>query len=191
MSSLLIVKKGHNHSIEAYNSESIDLKNKLKRAAENSTLLNLREIFDEQTRNDAAGASISFPKVRSTMAKRRKTQFPGLPNTPEAFQAKILQSRFIDCFRGSVTLAENEGTAVIFISDLMMTQLVNAKNINYDATFFVVPKNFYQLFTIFFHHDGHSFPCIHVLMSRKTETLYIAVFQKILESVPDFKPEFA
>ena len=191
MSSLLIVKMSHSHTIEDYNSESIDLKNKLKRAAENSTLLNLREIFDEQTRNDAAGASISFRNVRSTMAKRRKTQFPRLPNTPEAFQEKILQSHFVDCFRGSVTLEENEGSAVIFISDLMMNKLVDAKKINYDATFFVVPKIFYQLFTIFFHHDGHSFPCIHVLMSRKTETLYIAVLRKILEIVPDFKPEFA
>ena len=150
----------------------------MKRAAENSTLLNLREIFDEQTRNYAAGASISFPNIKSTMAKRRKTRFPRLPNTPEEFQENILQSRFIDCFRGSVTLAENEGTAVIFISDLIMTKLVDAKKINYDTTFFVVPKNFYQLFTIFFHHDGHSFPCIHVLMSRKTETPYIAVSKK-------------
>ena len=98
MSSLLIVKKGHSHTIEDYNSQSIDLKNKLKRAAENSTLLNWREIFDEQTRNDAAGPSISFPNVRSAMAKQRKTRIPGLPNTPEEFQEKIVQSRFIDCF---------------------------------------------------------------------------------------------
>ena len=73
----------------------------------------------------------------------------------------------------------------------MMNKLVDAKKINYDATFFVVPKICYQLFTIFFLHDGHSFPYIHVLMSRKTETLYIAVLRKFLEIVPDFKPEFA
>ena len=31
---------------------------------------------------------MSFPKVRSTMAKRRKPLFPGLPNMPDAFQEK-------------------------------------------------------------------------------------------------------
>ena len=53
---------------------------------------------------------------------------------------KKRQSRFIDYLRGSVTSAENEGTAIIFISDLIMTKLVDKKKINYDANFFVVPK---------------------------------------------------
>ena len=40
-------------------------------------------------------------------------------------------------------------------------------------------------------HDGHFFPCVHVLMSRKTESLNKAVIERILEIEPEFKPDFA
>ena len=52
---LLTNKQDHNHAHAVYNSETIKLRNKLKRAAENSTL-NLREMFDDQTRDEEAGA---------------------------------------------------------------------------------------------------------------------------------------
>ena len=35
-------------------------------------------------------------------------------------------------------------------------------------------------------HDGHFFPCVHVLMSRKTESLNKAVIERILEIEPEF-----
>ena len=54
-SNLLTNKQEHNHTPAVYNSDTIQLRNKLKRAAENSTL-NLREIFDNQTSDDPAGA---------------------------------------------------------------------------------------------------------------------------------------
>ena len=40
-------------------------------------------------------------------------------------------------------------------------------------------------------HDEHFFPCVHVLMSRKTVSLYKAVIEKILEIEPEFMPDFA
>ena len=47
-----------------------------------------------------------------------------------------------------------------------------------DATFYVVPKQFYQLLNIFLQYKSISLPAIHILMSKKTGTLYDKLFQK-------------
>ena len=189
-SNLLTNKQDHNHAPAVYNSETIKLRNKLKRAAENSTL-NLREMFDDQTRDEEAGASIAYCQIRNSLVKRRKKLYPGVPSTSEEFKEMIFDSGFLNFYRGSVSLPNNEGTAILFISDLMLANLKLTKSIKFDATFYVVPKIFYQLFTIFTTTDDNSFPCVHVLMSRKTEGLYRAVLEKILEIEPDLKPDDA
>ena len=51
-----------------------------------------------------------------------------------------MRSRFVDFVRGSVLLPENEGTAVLFISNLMVANLKEAKSFNFDATFYVIPE---------------------------------------------------
>ena len=73
----------------------------------------------------------------------------------------------------------------------MLATLKLTKSIKFYATFYVFPKIFYQLFTIFTTIDYNSFPSVHVLMSRKTENLYRVVLEKILEIEPDFKPDEA
>ena len=55
----------------------------------------------------------------------------------------------------------------------------------------MVPKIFYQLFTVITTNDDNSFPCVHVLMSRKTEDQYRAVLENILEIEADIKPDEA
>ena len=51
-----------------------------KRAAEESSST-LRQIFDNETRSTAAGASIGFNDVESSMYKRRRLQKPALPSS--------------------------------------------------------------------------------------------------------------
>ena len=53
-----------------------------------------------------------------------------------------------------------------------------------DATFYVVPKQFYQLLNVFLKYKSHSLPAIHILMSKKTGTLYDRVVAKIKEILP-------
>ena len=84
-----------------------------------------------------------------------------------------------------------EGFATLFWSNLMFESLKNSDAINFDTTFYVVPKLFYQLFTIFLQEGHHSLPAIHVLMSKKSESLYDAVLQKVTELMPNFKPKLA
>ena len=111
----------------------------MKRGAGNSTH-NLREVYDKSTSSEPARAAVSYRHVRNTIVKRRKTILPTLPKTSEDFKEVIMQSRFVDFVRGSVLLPENEGTAVLFISNLMVANLKEAKSFNFDATFYLIPK---------------------------------------------------
>ena len=64
-------------------------------------------------------------------------------------------------------------------------------HIQFNGTFCVVPKMFLQLFTLFIHVNGHTLPAIHVIMTRKTETLYRAAILAIRELISNFNPIFA
>ena len=57
-----------------------------------------------------------------------------------------------------------------------------------DGTFKTCPRQFYQMFTIFAMVGGYAFPAVFILMTRKTEELYKAVFEKIIELNPLFRP---
>ena len=123
-------------------------------------------MFDDQTREGQAGASIAYCQIRNSLVKRRKNLYSGVPKTSEEFQEMIFLSGFLKFYRGSVSLLNNEGTVAVFISDLMLANL--KLTIKFDATFCVVPKIFCQLFTIFTTIDDSSFPCVHVQKNRKS-----------------------
>ena len=77
-SNLLTNKQEHNHTPAVYNSDTIQLRNKLKRAAENYTP-NLREIFDNQTSDDPAEVSIAYCQIRNSLIKEEKNSFQVCP----------------------------------------------------------------------------------------------------------------
>ena len=66
--------------------------------------------------------------------------------------------------------------------------LGDISDIQFDGTFYVVPKLFYQLFTIFISIGTHTLPAIHCLMTHKDEDLYTAVILKILDIIPQLQP---
>ena len=57
-----------------------------------------------------------------------------------------------------------------------------------DIQFDVVPKLFYQLFTIFISIGTHTLPAIHCLITHKDEDLYTAVILKIKDIIPQLQP---
>ena len=57
-----------------------------------------------------------------------------------------------------------------------------------DGTFKTVPRAFNQMYTVFCQFNGHALPGVFVLMTRRTEELYQAVFEKIKELNPLFSP---
>ena len=62
--------------------------------------------------------------------------------------------------------------AIIFGRKCMLNNIKDSPNIQFDGTFYVVPKIFLQLFTLFIQVNDHTLPALHILMTRKTETLY-------------------
>ena len=53
-----------------------------------------------------------------------------------------------------------------------------------DATFYFIPKQFYQLLNIFFQYKSYSLPAFHILMSRKSSSLLEKIILKVKEILP-------
>ena len=93
-------------------------------------------------------------------------------------------------YRGLADAGEN-GSALVFASDDQLDLLRCATRIYFDATFKVVRTIYYQLFTLFVPFVDSAFPVLYALMSRKTQALYVNVFQKVQDLVPQFAPTCA
>ena len=83
-----------------------------------------------------------------------------------------------------------EHVAVIMVHENMEQYIDgNLKNLAGDATFFVCPQLFEQLFNIMADYKGVLVPIMHIAMTSKHHGLYQAVFQRISELYPSLKPE--
>ena len=70
----------------------------------------------------------------------------------------------------------------------MMNLLDEITDIQFDGTFYTVPVQFYQLWTIFVVVDRYTLPAIHCLMTSKSQELYIVILGRIFSNLPNFKP---
>ena len=66
--------------------------------------------------------------------------------------------------------------------------LTEVTNIHFDGTFFTVPVQFFQLWTIFVAVGRHTLPAIHCLMTAKSQDLYQAILEIIIVNIPLFQP---
>lgn len=92
-------------------------------------------------------------------------------------------------------ISNNVGTSIIFASDGQFIILGGASNCQFDTTFKVCPRLFYQLLVIFANVsvNGQSsrVPCCFVFMTGKTEEQYQQVFRAINNLLPQFDPSGA
>ena len=82
----------------------------------------------------------------------------------------------------------HERIAMFFFSDKIYDILGDIYDIQFDGTFYVESRLFYQLFTIFLSTGRHNIPVIHCLMTHKDEELYTARVLKIKELLPQLQP---
>lgn len=156
----------------------------------------LRQIFDDVCRSTPDAAPLlSFAELESAMYKRRRLSQPTLPTSPLSADNVIVSSRYAhldgdEFYRGTAE-AGADGSAIIFATDKQLQLLQSACEVYFDATFKVVPSIYYQLFTIFVPFADAAFPVIFALMTRKTQALYIAVFEKVKVLTPQFTPASA
>ena len=127
---------------------------------------NLREIFDDTTRNSLYASVISFYEVESSMYRARRMQ---IPLTTGEFSQVLPGSSFDQHHKFTVSIDNN--TAVVFASQKMVNLLSEIIHIQFDGTFYTVPLQFYQIWTIFVTVGTKSFPAIHCLITSKDERL--------------------
>ena len=163
-SNLVTPKSPHNHMAEEYNSEVHELRAKCKKMAQRKQG-SLRKIFDDTTRNSLYASVISFYEVESSMYRARRRMQPKIPLTADEFSQVLPGSSFDQHHKFTVLIDNN--TAVVFASQKMVNLLSEVIHIQFDGTFYTVPLQFYQIWTIFVTVGTKSFPAIHCLMNSK------------------------
>ena len=113
-------------------------------------------------------------QVRFRYHARRMLQ-PKIPPTASEFCAMLPTTAFGDYYKFSVTCGNQ--TAVVFFSDKMNDFLTEVMNIQFDRTFFALPIQFFQLWTLFVAVGRHTLPAIHCLMTAKNQVLYQAILE--------------
>jgi len=183
------------HENAASEIQRMELGQRCKRRAENEDVP-LRQIFDDVCRtSSAAGQHLSFADLEAAMYKRRRRAQPALPTSSAEAHSAVSSSRYAqledsDFYRGVADAGDN-GSALIFATNAQLELMSSATQLYFDATFKVVPTIYYQLFTLFVPFADFAFPVCYALMSRKTTELYVKVFQKLQQLVPQFAPTYA
>ena len=175
----------HNHNNEDYQTNLYDLKAKCKSLAKH-TQTNLRKVFDDATRTDPSAHDISFPECEASMYRARRTLQPKIPQSAIEF-SDMLSSTALGIYH-KFTVSCNGQIGVVFFSDQMKTFMHEVTNIQFDGTFFTVPVQFFQLWTIFVAVGRNTLPAIHCLLTAKNQELYQAVLESLKENIPQFTP---
>ena len=155
---LLFPKSEHNHDIEEYNADIFALKAKCSKRA-NSDRDNLREIFNDVTRTDPAAHQITFKECESLMYRARCASQPKIPTSVSEFCEMLSTTSFAINLKATIKLEER--VAIIFFSEKITKIMADVHDSQYDSTFHVVPKLFYQLFTVFLSIGRNTIPAIH------------------------------
>ena len=182
---LVYPKSLHNHEVDAYNSEVFALKSRCRTRAKSSRD-NLRYLFNDTTRADPSAHKVTYKECESLMFRARRTSQPIIPKSAIEFCDLLPTTNFALNLKATITLSDR--IAVIFFSEKIHIMIGDISDIQFDGTFYVVPRIFYQLFTIFISIGTHTLPAIHCLMTHKDEELYTEVILKIKDLFPQFQP---
>ena len=101
---------------------------------------NLRQVFDDATRNDPCSCKVAFIDCESAMYRaRRKTQ-PIIPLSAFELSEMMSSTTFGKFYQCSVTCGSETGP--IFFSKNMISLLADVIHIQFDGIFFTVPVQF-------------------------------------------------
>ena len=183
---LIYPKSEHNHGLQDYRAEVYAIKTKCKTTAQTSQH-NLRQIFNDVTRSNPSASQVTFKECESSMFRARKILQPMIPQSASEFSEVLPTTTF--AVNHKATVIVDGRIAVIIFSDKLYYLLADITNIQFDGTIYTVPKQFYQLWTLFLTVGRHAIPAIHCLLTNKDEELYVAVIQKIREIVPQLEAD--
>ena len=78
---------------------------------------------------------------------------------------------------------------MFFETSKFLSILKESNNWHCDGTFKLVPKHFFQLFTIHAQKDGYIFPCVYALLQAKTEETYKRMLSELLKLESELNPK--
>ena len=185
ISNIIEPKHHHNHSISEYHTELYEVKAKCKSAARTSRE-RLSKVFKDTTRNEAVASLLSYKNIETTMYRARREIEPTIQRSSAEFCQQIQSTQYAVYYRGEVTVGLEIG--VIFYSDKFSQVLTEVEDIQFDGTFYTVPMQYYQLWTLFARIGQHVVPCIHCILTSKQEALYTALITRIHELLPQLLP---
>ena len=164
ISNLIESKHAQNHTILLYDSDLYELKAKYRTAAKTSRE-KLSKVFKDTCRNDQASKSVSCKNFESANYKSRREVEPTIPSCATEFCQQIQLTQYGMYYRGEVIVGPDIG--VIFYSDKIAQILTEIDEIQFDGTFYTVPIQFYQLWTICGIIRRHVIPFIHCLLTEQ------------------------
>jgi hypothetical protein len=121
---------------------------------------------------------------KKAIYRARRKRLPALPKTLEECVESIKKypastSRREDFLMFSEMVSPSEGI-VIFSCASNLRLLCETDVILGDGTFFVCPKQFYQLYTLHAHVNGHYIPLLFGLLPNKTEAAYSTFLNAVI-----------
>ena len=149
----------------------------------------LREIFDEEVNQSEVSDYISFPLLENYMFKRGRCidhKYLRIPKNAISL-LEICDEEFKVYHEFSIQGNDQSEVAIGFMGPKWKTAFQSDANeslVQADATFYVVPRQFYQLLNIFLQYKTYPLPAIHILMTKKTRTLYDKVMMEVNKILP-------
>ena len=134
---LIYPKSEHNHGLQDYRTEVYAIKTKCKTTAQTSQH-NLRQIFNDVTRSNPSASQVTFKECESSMFRARKILQPMIPQSASEFSEVLPTTTF--AVNHKATVIVDGRIAVIFFSDKLYDLLADITNIQFDGTFYTVPK---------------------------------------------------
>ena len=176
----MIMKRGHNHGPREEKIKVNELRHTILDAAGKVSNESLFQTFASNTelKKTKFGHKVLFPTMESGMRKRRGEKYPRIPKTFEDVDI-LMQSADEDLkknYRGLLKV-EDKPIGIILYHKELIKVMASMTELGYDGTFYVVPKPWYQLWTVHFIVQGKFFPGLSVIFDGATTEEYQAAWE--------------
>ena len=132
----------------------------------------------------------ALPSMTRLAANANHHRRKNRPDHPRDLDFELLQDHIPDDFL-QADIHVDDARHILLCTEHQLQLLSNAKTWYFDATFKVVKKPFYQLFSVnaFVRHDDSlkQLPLALCLMSRRLKEDYVAVLQRIVDLLPNHR----
>jgi len=126
------------------------------------------------------------------MYKRRHWHQPTLYHDLVSEVPQVISTSLFAAFEDApfyiASVEASEGSAVCFGSSEQVDLMKTAGKVIVDGTFNIVTRLYYQLFTVFVSVECYVFPVFHCLVTGKSHSVYVKVFEKLHQLVPQYSP---